>query len=193
MRGSTRSRSPWIVLVGPAGAGKTSLGREIAAVTRRPFIDLDAVGDAYYAQVGWNMDRLRERIAEIGRLAAEHEWEPARAHAVASVVADHPDAVIALGAGHTSYTDQQHLATVRTALNRCRDVVRILPSAHREVSLTALRRRCTTDKGRSWIIDGHDFLAHWLDDPGAQLVATRTIYTGDETPDRTAQRLLQHS
>lgn len=181
-----------MVLVGPAGTGKTTLGREIAAKTRRAFVDLDAVGDAYYAQVGWSMDRLRERIADIGRLAAEREWEPARAHAVAGVVADHPDAVIALGAGHTSYTDQQYLATVRTALERCRDVVRILPSTHRDTSLTALRRRCTADKGRTWIIDGHDFLAHWLDDPGTQLVATRTIYTGDETPDQTAARLLQH-
>lgn len=182
-----------MVLVGPAGTGKTTLGREIAARTQRPFVDLDAVADRYYAQVGWSIVALRERIAAIGRLAAEAEWEPARAHAVACAVAEHPDAVIALGAGHTSYTDRQHLATVRTALDRCRAVVRILPSAHREVSLAVLRRRCTADKGRSWIIDGHDFLAHWLDDPGTQLVATRTIYTSDETPAQTATRLLRLS
>ncbi|MGY0018894.1 shikimate kinase [Streptomyces sp. YJ-C3] len=182
--------APWMVLVGPAGAGKTVLGREIAARTRRPFVDLDAVADGYYAQVGWSLDRLRERIAAVGRLAAEAEWEPARAHAVACAVADHPDAVIALGAGHTSYTDPRHLATARTALSRCREVVRVLPSADRETALAVLRQRCTADKGRSWIVDGHDFLAHWLDDPGAGPVTTRTVHTGDETPDRTATRLL---
>ncbi|WP_250405497.1 shikimate kinase [Streptomyces cellostaticus] len=187
------AQAPWMVLVGPAGAGKTTLGREIAARTQRAFVDLDAVADGFYAQVGWSIAKLRARIAVIGRLAAEAEWEPARAHAVACAVADHPDTVIALGAGHTSYTGHQHLAMVRTALGRCHDVVRVLPSTQREISLTVLRRRCTADKGRSWIIDGHDFLAHWLDDPGTQLVATRTIYTSDETPAQTAARLLRRS
>ncbi|MFF0595299.1 shikimate kinase [Streptomyces antibioticus] len=179
-----------MVLVGPAGVGKSTLGREVAVRTRRPFVDLDAVADEYYAQVGWSMARLRERIAAVGRLEAEGEWEPARAHAVVRVVADHPGAVVALGAGHTSYADRRHLATVRAALGRCREVVRILPSADREVSLNVLRRRCEADKGRSWSVDGHDFLAHWLDDPGARLVATRTVHTGGESPGQTAARLI---
>ncbi|MET7289930.1 shikimate kinase [Streptomyces sp. NPDC005573] len=185
------AEAPWMVLVGPAGAGKTTLGQEVAARTERPFVDLDAVADRYYAQVGWSVDGLRERIAAVGRLAAEAEWEPARAHAVACAVADHPGAVIALGAGHTSYTGREHLATVRTALARCGFVVRVLPSADREVSLSVLRRRCTDGKGRSWIIDGHDFLAHWLDDAGTRSVATRTVHTSGQTPAETALRLLR--
>ncbi|MEV5448735.1 hypothetical protein HUT15_06145 [Streptomyces sp. NA03103] len=112
---------------------------------------------------------------------------------MARAVADHLDAVVALDAGHTSYTDHQHLVTVRTALSRCRDVVRLLPSPNRDVSLTVLRRRCTASKGRSWIIDGHDFLAHWLDDPGTEQVATQTIYTRDETPAQITARLLASS
>ncbi|MEU6534752.1 shikimate kinase [Streptomyces sp. NPDC047000] len=183
--------APWMVLVGPAGTGKTTLGREIAARTHRPFVDLDAAADRYYAEAGWTIDRLRERIAAAGRLAAETEWEPARAHAVARAVADHPGAVIALGAGHTSYTDHHHLVTVRTALSRCPDVVRLLPSPDREISLSVLRRRCTESKGRTWIIDGHDFLAHWLDDPGTAQIATRTIHTQDDTPAQITARLLR--
>ncbi|WP_328891614.1 shikimate kinase [Streptomyces sp. NBC_00316] len=120
--------APWMVLVGPAGTGKTTLGREIAAKAQRPFIDLDAAAHGYYLQAGWSMPKLRERIAIVGRLAAEAEWEPARAHAVVRVVADHPGAVIALGAGHTSYTHHEHLAMVRKALRHCRDVVQVLPA-----------------------------------------------------------------
>ncbi|MFL6072056.1 MAG: shikimate kinase [Mycobacteriales bacterium] len=179
---------PWMVLVGPAGTGKTTLGREVAAKTRRPFVDLDAVADPYYGEVSWSIDRLRERIAAVGRLAAETEWEPARAHAVTRVVADHPGAVIALGAGHTSYTDDARLAAVRAVLERCRDVVRILPWPDRTRSLAVLRERCLASKGRTWVIDGHDFLAHWLDEPGTP--ATRTVYTRDETPTQTIDRLL---
>ncbi|MFC9461239.1 shikimate kinase [Streptomyces sp. NPDC056983] len=180
-----------MVLIGPAGTGKTTLGREIAGRAQRPFVDLDAAAEEYYAQVGWSIPRLRERIAAVGRLAAESEWEGARAHAVARVVADHPDAVIALGAGHTSYTDPIHLAEVRTVLSHCRHVVRVLPSPDREFSLTLLRQRCTATKGQSWIIDGHDFLGQWLDDPDARQMATRKIYTENETPAETAARLIE--
>ncbi|MFF1398802.1 hypothetical protein ACFVZD_33950 [Streptomyces sp. NPDC058287] len=161
-------------------------------MARRPFVDLDAAADEYYAQVGWSILRLRERIAAVGRLAAETKWEGARAHAVARGVTDHPDTVIALGAGHTNYTHPVHLAEVLTVLSRCRDVVRVLPSPDREISLTLLRRRCTAAKGQSWIIDGHDFLGQWLEDPGARQMATRTIYTENETPAQTAARLIRY-
>ncbi|MEK0099563.1 shikimate kinase [Streptomyces sp. A475] len=185
--------APWMVLIGPAGTGKTTLGQEIARRAQRTFVDLDAAADEYYAQVGWSIARLRERIATVGRLAAETEWEGARAHAVARVVADRPDAVIALGAGHTTYTDPVHLADVRTVLGHCRHVVRVLPSPDREISLTLLRQRCTATKGQSWITDGHDFLGQWLDDPGARQLATRTIYTEKETPAQTAARLIRYT
>lgn len=183
--------APWLVLIGPAGVGKTTLGQEIASVTMRPFVDLDAVADRYYAEAGWSLAKLRNRIAAVGRRTAETEWEPARAHAVARVVADHPEAIIALGAGHTCYTNDRQMATVSAALRHCPDVIRLLPSPNRETSLSVLRHRCMTSKGRSWIIDGHDFLAQWLDDSGTQLLATRTIYTLDETVSHTAKRLLR--
>ncbi|MCZ7417112.1 MULTISPECIES: AAA family ATPase [unclassified Streptomyces] len=34
--------APWMVLIGPAGTGKTTIGREVAAKTHRPFVDPDA-------------------------------------------------------------------------------------------------------------------------------------------------------
>lgn len=194
MAGVTRhdasSGGPWMVLIGPAGVGKSTLGHIIAHRVRRPFVDLDAIADPYYQEMGWSIARLRERITAVGRLAAEVEWEPARAHAVARAVADHPDAVIALGAGHTSYTRAENLTSIRTALRQCRDVVHILPAPNRNAALALLRERCITSKGRTWIVDGHDFLAHWLDDPGARLVATQTIYTNTDTPEQTVERLL---
>lgn len=180
-----------MVLVGPPGAGKSTLGPIIASRVRRPFVDLDAIGDRYYSEVGWSIAKLRDHITAVGRLTAETDWEPARAHAVTRVVADHPGAVIAMGVGHTSYTRDDNLTIVRTALRRCPDVIRILPSPDMHTSLSILRERCITGKGRSWLIDGHDFLAAWLNDPGPHLVATRTIYTTTDTPGHTADRLLR--
>ncbi|MGW7243741.1 hypothetical protein [Streptomyces sp. NPDC054804] len=53
------------------------------------------------------------------------------------------------------------------------------------------QQRRTASKSRSWIVAGHDFLAHWLDDRGTKLVATRTIFTRYETPTQTTARLLR--
>lgn len=179
-----------VVLVGPAAAGKSTAGELLAAALGAPFVDLDAVGDAYYREVGWSVDRLVVRAREAGRIAAEREWEPARAHAVERVVADHPDAVIALGAGHTSYTRTDLRERVHRALAPAADVVLLLPSPDRDNALATLRARALRTKGTGWVVDGHDMLAEWLDDAGLRALARRTVYTDGRTPAETARAVL---
>ncbi|ARU52605.1 hypothetical protein CBR64_15225 [Cellulosimicrobium cellulans] len=122
-----RAVAPVLVLLGPGATGKSTLGGLVAGLLGVAFVDLDAVADRYYPDVGWSVDRLVERIAVVGRVAAEREWEPARAHAVERAVADHPGAVLALGAGHASYTDPACLDRVRAALAPVPHVVLVLP------------------------------------------------------------------
>ncbi|RMI09309.1 shikimate kinase [Cellulomonas triticagri] len=181
---------PRLVLVGPVATGKSTLGAAVATALGVPFVDVDGVGDRYYAEVGWSIDRLVARSAAVGRLAAEREWETARAHAVARVVAEHPGAVVALGAGHTSYVDPDHARHVRTVLAAVPHVVLVLPCADRDAALAVLRRRSLATKGRDWVVDGHDLLAEWVDDPTTRTVATDVLLTGDEGPDASAARLL---
>ncbi|MFC8922135.1 shikimate kinase [Cellulosimicrobium sp. NPDC057127] len=184
-------RTPAAVLVGPPAAGKTTIGELAAARLGVPFVDVDEVGDRYYAEVRWSVARLVERVGVVGRLAAEREWEPARAHAVGRVVAEHPGAVVALGAGHTSYTDATHLATVRAVLADVPHVVLVLPSADRDAALDELRRRSVATKGTDWVRDGHDLLAAWLDDPGTRSLATATLVTRGRTPDASAAQFAR--
>lgn len=179
---------PAAVLVGPAAAGKSTVGELLAPLLGTGFVDIDAVADPYYAEVGWSIDRLVRRVGEVGRIPAEREWEPARAHAVSRAVGDHRGAVLALGAGHTSYTQPEHLAQVRAALAGVR-VILLLPSPDRDESLALLRARSHESKGTSWTYDGHDLLAEWLDDAGTRSLATEIVYSGDETPATTAQRV----
>lgn len=180
---------PPLVLIGPAAAGKSTVGRLTAALLDLPFVDLDDVGGTYYAEVGWSIDRLLQRTGRVGRVAAEREWEPARAHAVSRAVQDHPSAVLALGAGHTSYTDPGCFAEVRTALTGAKHVKLLLPSADRGTALAELRRRSLASKGTDWTSAGHDFLAEWLDDPGTRSLATGVVLTGQAEPAVTAARL----
>ncbi|MEV4562145.1 shikimate kinase [Nonomuraea sp. NPDC049419] len=181
----------WMVLIGPAAAGKSTLGEAVAAATGRWFVDVDALGAGYYAEVGWSMDRLRERIRAVGRVAAEREWEPARAHAVERVVAGHPDAVIAFGAGHSQYTRPDLRERVREALRPVEHVVLVLPSPDPEQSVRVLRERSIATKGTDWITgDGHDFLREWVHDAGTRELATTVLHTEGESPAESAGRLL---
>ncbi|MEU8104642.1 shikimate kinase [Nonomuraea muscovyensis] len=183
--------APWMVLVGPAAAGKSTLGAGLAVASGRTFVDVDALGEVYYGEVGWSMERLRDRIRAVGRVAAEREWEPARAHAVARVVADHPGAVIALGAGHGHYTRPEPFDRVRAALRAAGRVVLVLPSPDPERSVEILRQRSLAAKGTDWIsADGHDFLREWVRDPGVRVLATMVFHTEGEGPEQSVGRLL---
>lgn len=173
------SSRPLIVFVGPACAGKSTLGQLVAAELGAPLVDLDAAAAPYYAEAGWSLDRLTERIGAVGRIAAEPEWEPARIHAVERVVEDHPGAVIAFGAGHTSYTDPAYQERLRDALAPPLHVVRLSPSADRDQALRVLRSRSIATTGSDRIYDGHDLLAEWLDDPVVSDLATYTVYTDE--------------
>lgn len=163
------------VLIGPAGAGKSSVGELLAARLGTPFADLDEVAAPYYAEVGWSLDRLRAVIGEVGRVEAERAWEPARVHGVRRVLADHPGAVIALGAGHTTIHDARLRADLADALRACPHVVWLQPDPDRDRALAILRARCEASKGTDWISEGHDLLAEWLDDDAARSLATAVV------------------
>jgi len=178
-----------LILIGPAATGKTTLGRIVAANLSVPFVDIDEIGEPYYEESGWNLERLSHRSSVVGRVAAEREWEVARAHAVCRVLEDHPDAVIALGAGHTSYKNKRHLQRVRNALRHAPYVFLVLPSEDRSEALRTLRNRSLVSKEMDWMRSGHDFLAEWLDDQGTRSLATETIITGSEAPEKTAKRI----
>ncbi|MGW2095933.1 shikimate kinase [Promicromonospora sukumoe] len=180
-----------MILVGPLAAGKSTLGALVAERIGRPFVDIDEIAWTYCAEVGWSLDRLLERDDAVGWAVAEREWEPARAHAVQRVVEDHPEAVIAFGAGYTSFTGASHAARVRRALAPVPDVVHLLPSPDPARSVAVLRERAVTSRGKDWIIEGHDWIARWVADPLAGELAAATVYTDGASPEESADELVR--
>lgn len=179
-----------MVLIGPSGAGKSTLGELAAARTGRPFTDIDEVAGPYYAQAGWTLARLEERIAAVGLYAAEREWEPARVHAAEQVLASCPGGIIALGAGHTHYSRPGLSQRVMAALRPARHVVLVLPSPDPDRSVQVLRERRLTEDGADWMDGDHDILRDWVTDPADGALATVTLYTEGEQPAASAARLL---
>ena len=180
-----------MILVGPLAAGKSTLGALVAERLGHPFVDIDDIAWSYCAEVGWDLDRLLQRDEAVGWAAAEREWEPARAHAVQRAVADHPDAVIALGAGYTSFTRPEHAEQVRQALAPVPDVIHLLPSPDPERSVAVLRERAIASRGKDWIIEGRDWIAGWVADPLAGEVAAATVFTDGISPEASAEELVR--
>jgi shikimate kinase len=77
-----------IALIGPSGAGKTEIGRRLAAALNRPLVDTDAL----------IVEREGRSIAEIFEEDSEAGFRKLESEAV-SDAADTPDAVIACGGG----------------------------------------------------------------------------------------------
>ncbi len=149
-----------IALIGPAGAGKSTVGEILAGLLVRDFVDIDAIGDRYYEQVGQPISDLVERIEVDGFRRAHRWWQPARFAALAALTS-FPTAVIALGAGHSHFEDERWFEEAERALEAV-FVVLLLPSPGPTESLRVLRERCEREKGTDWIRDGHDFLEEWI-------------------------------
>lgn len=79
---------PRVVLVGPPGAGKTTIGRIVAAHTASPFIDTDATIE----------EQEMRSVAEIFVADGEPYFRAVEVRAVRSALTE-LDAVVALGGG----------------------------------------------------------------------------------------------
>jgi len=182
--------APWLVLIGPAGAGKSTLGREIAARVGREFVDIDEAGVPYYEEMGWPVARIYRDSERNGWIPTERAWEEARAHAVEQVLAHAPGHVVALGAAHTNYTDPALFSRVERAVTAAEHVLWIEPHPEPERSLAVLRARNIAHRQFDYQPGGHDILAEWLGDERARALATHKHYTQGHTVEQSVELVL---
>ena len=178
-----------VVLIGPVCVGKTTLLPILAARLGRPSVDLDDVAEPYYKEVGRGRDELNLVGAARGDLGAYLWWQEGHPHAVRRVLEDHPDAVIALGAGHTTYADAALFEQVRFLLAPCAAVL-ILPSPNNERSIGILRQRAIELNGMDWVLDEVDVLEQWVAGEQNRLLSAVTVYTYDLSPEVVADATL---
>jgi shikimate kinase len=147
--------SPLVVLVGPPGAGKTSVGQALAKRRGLEFRDTDADVEASAGK------SVSDIFIEDGE-AAFRELERA---AVASALEDH-DGVLALGGGAVQNTSKRALlaqhavvfldvglaaATDRVGFNRSRPLLVLNPRA--ELQRMLVERRPAYEEVATWVVD----------------------------------------
>ncbi|MFO7167040.1 MAG: shikimate kinase [Chloroflexota bacterium] len=173
-----------VVLIGPIGTGKSTVGKLLAERLGRQQLAVDKVRWEYYKEIGWSEEEQR-RIAEQGGAEAMLDyWKPFEVHAVERILAEHRGKVIDFGAGHSVYEQPEHMERARAALAPFRNVVLLLPSPDKDESVAILRDRMT-DR-----IDGSDLNRYLLAHRLPRELATITVYTAGKTPEQTAEEIL---
>lgn len=181
---------PWLVLIGPAGAGKSTLSARVAKMTGRNFVDIDLAGRPFYEEQGWPVARIYEESARLGWVTTERAWEKARAHAVEQVVSQSGGAVVALGAGHTNYVDDALFERVLYSIQSAQHIVWVEPHVDPTISLAHLRARNLAARNLDYLHDGHDMLQEWVLDQRAKDLASHRHYTHGFTPAQSAEYLV---
>ena len=175
-----------VILIGPISAGKSTLGKLVAAALGLPHVSLDEIRFEYYREIGYDESIAKQRYAADGFWGLYRYWKPFEAHAVERVVVDHANCVIDFGAGHSVYEDDALLARVKQALAPHPNVVLILPSADVATSLEVLRHR--QPSLREIVPDINE---HFLTHRSNYELATLTVYTADRTAEDTCAEILR--
>ena len=179
-----------LVLIGPPGAGKSTVGPLVASALGVEFVDADEASLPHYEEAGWPLTRFADLIKVAGYERAHLAWEEALVYTVPRLLRDHRHAVIAFGAGHSHVTTPAGQAVIRRTLQE-HTVVLLRPARDPAVSVAELRSRCVAGKGRDWIRDGVDWLDRWSRDGLDDHLATQAVYTIGRSPTQVASDVEQ--
>jgi hypothetical protein len=177
-----------IILIGPPGAGKSTVGKLLAAKLAWPQHSMDKLRWEYYREIGYDADVQKRLRDQQGFGAVVAYWKPFETHAVERLMSEHhdcaPGCVIDFGAGHSHYEDQSQFDRVQQALALFPNVVLLLPSADLDESIQMLADR-TKDVAPPGF-DHTTFVKH----PSNHRLARHTVYTTGETPEQTRDRII---
>ncbi len=183
-----------VILIGPLGAGKTTVGRLLGAALGVLSLELDDLRWRYYAEIGYDPEHAEQLRREGGLLARSAYWKPFEVHGVERLLADYPSGyVLPLGGGNTVYDDPAHFERVRQALAPYLYVVLLLPSPDADQSLRILGERLRAlmpDCAPNDMQHMDAINRHFIADPSNYHLAKYTVYTADKSPAETCADIL---
>lgn len=183
-----------VILMGPIGVGKTTVGRFLAEKLDLPFCSLDELRPSYYQQIGYDSSAASTAQSAEGIRGLLRYAAPFDAQMIALALADYGQAVFDFGASNSVYEDPHLLAQVEALLAPYPHVILLLPTADPEESAAFLQGRLTrmlTAAGQPFTDELFTLNAHFINHPSNRRLAKRIIYTKDQTPEMIAAAIHQ--
>jgi hypothetical protein len=184
---------PTILLIGPLGAGKTTVGRLLADQLNLPFWSVDALRPDYYRQVRYDETRAGQIAAsEQGPWGVLRYSKPFEAHMVELVLAER-SGVIDFGASNSVYEDEALFARVAAAFAPHPNVILLLPSPDPAESAQILKDRLArmlTAAGKDFSPELFELNEHFIRHPSNLRLAKQVVYTQSKTPDAICAEII---
>jgi shikimate kinase len=183
-----------IILIGPLGAGKTTVGQLLAEKLNLPFCSIDQVREAYYQKVGYD-NTLAAQIAASpqGLQGVIRYSKPFEVQMVEQVLADH-HGIIDFGASNSVYDDKALFARVENALAPYPNVILLLPSRDLDESVEILKNRLTqmlSKVGKQFTDELFELNKYFVQHSSNPRLAKLITYTKDKTPEDICDELVQ--
>lgn len=184
-----------IILIGPIGAGKTTVSRLLAEKLELSLCSIDNIRWAYYEKVGYDKS-LASKIAASGHgiQGVLRYSKPFEAQMVERVLADYQHSIIDFGASNSVYDDEDLLARVENALAPYPNVMLLLPSPDADESSAILKNRLTrmlTEAGKAFTDELFELNKYFIQHPSNHRLAKQVIYTKDKTPENICDEIMQ--
>lgn len=175
-----------IILIGPVAVGKSTVGSLLCKSLGLQQVSMDNHRLRYYAELGYT-EEFRESIFKTeGTSGVYRYWKVFDAYSVERLLQDHSDCVFDMGAGSTVCEFPDELDRVERAFGSFRNVILLMPSPDRKISLEYLSRRT------GWPLQGgRNINRHLINHHSNYRLAKHTVYTMGRTPENITEEILR--
>ncbi len=175
-----------IILIGPIGAGKSTVGTLLANHLGLPQCSMDEWRWNYYKEIGYDEELAKHKEETFGFWGIYQYWKPFEAHAVERLLSEQKNCVIDFGAGHSVYEDTSLFQRVQRVLAPYPNIVLLLPSSDLDESVRILNER------NEYVPDGSlNINEHFVRHSSNYELARFTVYTKAKTPEETCNDILR--
>ncbi|KAF5582629.1 shikimate kinase [Fusarium pseudoanthophilum] len=181
---------PTIILIGPEGAGKTTIGKVLAEKLDRELFSLDRHRIELYAPFNYDDAHANKLYEQEGVEALLKYWKYFEYRAVVDILQNalkpgdkFYGKILDFGAGHSVFENKEELDHVGELIAPYEGVFLILPCEDVDEALSIMEER-----------RGHElsYNRHFLDHPSNKRLAKRTVYTKDISPERSADEMSEY-
>lgn len=175
-----------IILIGPIGAGKSTVGELLAKTLNLPQVSMDDLRFAYYKEIGYDEEAAKQKRAAEGFWGVYSYWKPFEVHALERILVDHKNCIIDLGAGHSVYEDDALFTRAQRALEPFPHVILLLPSLDADESIEILNQR------EEWLREMQPNInEHFVRHSSNTRLAKHTFFTKDKSPQETSDEIIK--